>query len=88
MAVPNGPALAIPVNLQGVNVEKVGSTDSESFRKKKIPVITIHSLTQNTLSVIHSRADQMGAVDWDQYYETYRLLSAYLTLLDDVWPPQ
>ena len=40
-----------------VNVEQVGSTDSESFAGKHIPRITIHSLTQQTLSVLHSPAD-------------------------------
>ena len=82
-----GMASEMSVHIEGVDIEQVGSTDSESFRRKKIPVITIHSATQRTLSVIHSRDDQLQAIDKDAYFETYKLLAAYLTLLDSVWPP-
>jgi hypothetical protein len=34
--------------LKSVNVEQVGSTDSEQFAERKFPSITIHSLTQET----------------------------------------
>ena len=36
--------------------------------------------------MIHSREDRPKAIDKDAYYETYKLLAAYLTLLDSVWP--
>lgn len=68
--------------LQGVNIEKVGSTDSESFSKHKIPSITIHSLTQETLRIVHSPWDNPSAVRLDYYYDTYRLVAAYLAFLD------
>lgn len=70
----------LPVS--GVNVEKVGSSDSESFRAKKIPAITIHSLTSATLRILHSPRDRIEAIDRDEYYRTYRLVLAYLALLD------
>jgi hypothetical protein len=38
----------------GMNVENVGSTDSEPFREKKIPAITIHSVTSETWPILHS----------------------------------
>lgn len=38
--------LNLPIS--GVNVERVGSTDSEQFAARKIRSITIHSLTQET----------------------------------------
>ena len=75
-------ATALKLPLSGVNVERVGSTDSESFREKKIPAITIHSLTQQTLNVLHSPKDRIEAVHIDEYYRTYRLVLGYLALLD------
>jgi Iap family predicted aminopeptidase len=69
-----------------VNVEQVGSTDSESFAGKQIPRITIHSLTQDTLSVLHSPADTLQALHPDDYYNTYWLIQAYLAYLDQKLP--
>ena len=69
-----------------VDVETVGSTDSESFAGKHIPRITIHSLTQETLRVLHSPADNLQALHPDDYYDTYRLIQAYLAYLDQVLP--
>lgn len=65
-----------------MNVEQVGSTDSESFAAKKVPSITFHSLTQATLGVLHSDKDNFSAMRMDDYYESYRLLCGYLLYLD------
>jgi putative aminopeptidase FrvX len=65
-----------------VDVENVGTTDSESFTDKHIPSITIHSLTQQTLHVLHSSEDRLQALRPDEYYDTYRLVQAYLAYLD------
>ena len=70
--------------LGAMNVDGVGSTDSESFREKKIPAITIHSLTSATLRILHSPADRIEAVRVDEYYRTYQLVAGYLSLLDQV----
>lgn len=70
----------IPVG--AVNVERVGTTDSEPFREKHIPAMTVHSLTQETLRILHSPKDTMEAVHLDDYYQTYKLLLAYLAALD------
>jgi len=67
---------------EAVNVEQVGSTDSESFRLKKIRSVTIHSLTQETLPILHTAQDQLSQIDLNHYYDTYRLLVAYLAFLD------
>jgi len=75
-------AAATNLPLSGMNVERVGSTDSESFREKRIPAITIHSLTQQTLPILHSAKDRIGAVNRDRYYRSYRLIQAYLAVLD------
>lgn len=72
-----------------MNVEEVGSTDSVQFADRKIPSITIHSLTQvawNT-HLLHSNRDTLSALNLDDYYETYKLLSAYLAFLDKVLVP-
>jgi hypothetical protein len=67
----------IPVT--GANVEQVGSTDSEQFAARKIPSITIHSLTQETWNahILHTSKDRFSAIRLDDYYQTYRLLAAY-----------
>jgi hypothetical protein len=70
--------------LASVNVEQVGSTDAEQFAERKIPRITIHSLTQATWNarILHTSKDKLSAMRLDDYYRTYRLLAAYLALLD------
>jgi Zn-dependent M28 family amino/carboxypeptidase len=68
--------------LEGVNVEDVGTSDGESFAKKKIPRITIHSVTQETLPILHSARDTLDAIQPNAYYDSYRLIAAYLVYLD------
>jgi hypothetical protein len=75
-------AATVNLPVSGMNVDQVGTTDSESFREKKIPAITIHSLTSATLPILHSAKDRIGAVHKDEYYRTYRLVLAYLAVLD------
>lgn len=76
-------ARAMKLPISAVNVERIGSTDSESFREKKVPSITFHSLTQSTLHILHSRQDQLSEIKQDDYFDTYRLLAAYLSYLDE-----
>ena len=67
------------------NVEQVGAhADSESFADRKIPSITIHSLTPQAWSahILHSSKDKFSAIHMDDYYETYRLVAAYVAFLD------
>jgi Zn-dependent M28 family amino/carboxypeptidase len=75
-------ALKLPIS--AVNVEQVGSTDSEQFAQKKIPRITIHSLTQDTWNarILHTKKDTIAEVRVDDHYQTYRLVAAYLVALD------
>lgn len=75
-------AAVMQLPVAGVNVEQVGSTDSEPFRKRKVPSITLHSLTQETWPILHSDKDRWDALKLDDYYASYRLLAAYLALLD------
>jgi hypothetical protein len=78
----NTAAFTMQLPVSAVNVEKVGSTDSEPFRQEKIPSITIHSLTQSTITLLHSPKDRIEAIHLDEYYRTYHLTLAYLALLD------
>ncbi len=65
-----------------MNVDNIGSSDSESFAEFKIPRITIHSLTEKTLPILHSSRDKIDAIRMDDYYMTYRLMAGYLAFLD------
>jgi hypothetical protein len=65
-----------------MNVDDIGTADSESFAEFKIPRVTIHSLTLKTLPILHSSQDKIDAIKMDDYYTTYRLMAAYLALLD------
>ena len=80
-------AAAMKLSVQGVNVEQVGSTDSESFAHRGIPSITIHSLTQETLPILHTTKDKFEAIKLDDYYASYRLTAGYLAFLDDFLKP-
>jgi putative aminopeptidase FrvX len=70
----------------GVNVEQVGSSDSEQFAEKKIPRITVHSLTQKSWDqhILHTSKDKLTEIKLDDYYQTYRLVAAYLVFLDQL----
>ncbi|MGH9493301.1 MAG: M28 family metallopeptidase [Terriglobales bacterium] len=78
----NNVAHSMKLPLAGVNVEQVGSSDSESFAKRSIPSLTIHSVTQETFPILHSSQDTLAAIHLDDYYATYRLVAAYLSYLD------
>jgi len=75
-------AAKMQLPVAGMNVDKIGSSDSESFRDHKIPAITIHSLTQETLSILHSPRDTMASIQIGAYYRTYQLVLGYLAYLD------
>lgn len=67
--------------LRGVDMPRGFHFDSESFRKIKIPTITIHSTTQDTLLTPHL-GDDMTAMHWTEYYDSYLLIATYLSYLD------
>lgn len=74
---------AIHIPVAGVNVENVGDDDSHPFLDAKIPVITFHSVTQDTIGILHSAKDNLKAIHPDDYYAAYRLAVAYLAYLDN-----
>lgn len=79
-------AKQLNTTVTGANVDQIGSTDSVQFSERKIPSITIHSLTQETWNarILHTSKDKLSAMRLDDYYQTYKLLSAYLVFLDQV----
>ncbi len=75
-------ANAIRIPLQGVNVDRVGDDDTHPILNKKMPVISIHSVTSETLSILHSKRDNLQAIHIDDYFDAYRLVAFYLAYLD------
>jgi Zn-dependent M28 family amino/carboxypeptidase len=74
-------ALKLPASQ--IDIAAVGHTDSDSFAARKIPQITIHSLTQQNVAT--------GATTQfrpNNYYDTYRLLCGYLAYLDQILRPK
>ncbi|HEY6391959.1 MAG TPA: M28 family peptidase [Bryobacteraceae bacterium] len=77
-------ASTFKLSLSVVNAHKVGRSDSDSFQDHKAPTINIHSLTQETWPILHTRRDRMDAIHFDDYYDSYLLIRAYLAYLDKV----
>jgi Zn-dependent M28 family amino/carboxypeptidase len=78
-------ASAMKLPIQGLRIEHV-STDSETFREKKVPSIEFCAMTQSTLRLLHSSEDQVSRINQDDYYNAYHLLAAYLAYIDQVVP--
>ncbi len=73
-------AMSLPALI--MNVEGIGDSDGRSFKRRRIPIITLHSVTKDTLRILHTSNDNLAAVKLDDYYDSYRLIAAYLVLLD------
>ena len=77
-----GVADQMGLEVSGVDPSRVGGGDNESFEKLGIPALMVHSVTEEKLKILHSRHDNLKAIQMDDYYDTYRLLAAYLSYLD------
>ena len=77
-------AAALKLDFRGVNVDRVGTTDSQPFKEAHIPVLCLHSVTQETWTVVNGRRDVWSAVSWKDYYDTHKFISALLNYLDQV----
>ncbi len=73
---------ALQLKIGGVNVDKVAADDSRSFAALKVPVVSIHSVTQQNIGILHSLQDQLPAIQPDDYYNTAKLIGAFLAYLD------
>jgi Zn-dependent M28 family amino/carboxypeptidase len=80
-------AKATNLPLNGMNVDQVGSSDSEQFVKRNIPRITFHSLTQQTwdANILHTKKDQISQINLNDYYQSYCLITAYLAYIDEAY---
>lgn len=65
-----------------MDMDEVGTSDFLAFRSKHVPTLIFHSLTQETLKLLHRSADNYQALKMDDYCATYRLAAAYLAYLD------
>jgi Peptidase family M28 len=74
--------------IEAVDVENVGTSDSESFVPYGIPRITLHSVTQATLRILHSPDDRLSSIRMNDYYDSYHLIAVYLAYLDEVLKPK
>lgn len=73
-------SLKLPVAV--VNADQIANDDSASFMRRKIPTLMIHSITNRSLHVLHSADDNVSAVKFGDYYDSYRLIAAYLAWID------
>ena len=73
---------SLKLPLSAIEIEGVGSADSESFAEARIPRITISSVTMESLPILHSKADRLDAIDLAAYYDSYRVIALYLAYLD------
>lgn len=62
------------------------TTDSESFADIGVPRITIHSISRDTLRLLHTKDDNFTAIHPQLYYDSYRMIAPYLVLLDQQLP--
>jgi hypothetical protein len=80
-------AAAMKLGFAGVNFDGVtASTDSMTFHSAGMPVLSLHSATQETFRLINSPKDVWKSVSWKDYYDSHRLVSALLVYLDQKLP--
>ena len=72
-------ALKLPASQ--VDIAKAGYADSEAFASRDIPQITLHSLTRDSVAVMHTQQAQKFRPD--NYYDSYHLIAGYLAYLDE-----
>jgi nucleotide-binding universal stress UspA family protein len=75
-------AASLGIEVAGSNADRVGDDDSHPFLNARIPVLSIHSVTTQTLPILHSERDKVTAIHAEDYYAAYRLAAAYLAYLD------
>ena len=78
----NRVAASMQLPLDTMDVDDIGDSDGNSFSKRGIPIITLHSVTLGNLHILHSVDDTYNAIQMSDYYDTYKLVAAYLAILD------
>ena len=67
-----------------MNVDAYGNSDGSSFKQRGIPIITVHTVTQNNIRILHSKDDRFSAIRMKDYYDSYKLVTSYLAALDQL----
>lgn len=80
-------AANVKAPLEGIDLDQVGDGDSSPFRTRGIRVIDFHSLTQENFRILHTDRDTRAAFRKDDYWESYRLLTAFVGFLASLWSP-
>jgi Zn-dependent M28 family amino/carboxypeptidase len=75
-------AAAMKLPLRYMDVNRVGTSDFEAFRRQRVPTIIFHSITQQNLRLLHTSRDNADALNPGDYYDTYRTAAIYLAYLD------
>lgn len=70
--------LARDMNMPFGHANVLGDSDSSSFRDRKIPAITIHGLTNEYLTLLHTSKDTVTKVNPVSVYVGYRLVAAMI----------
>ena len=73
---------AVQMQLNAVDVDQVGESDSAPFKDKKIAVIDFHSIHNETFHILHSRDDNFSAVQMDGYQDSFKLFANFLAYID------
>src|SRR3974390_1145045 len=76
-------ATAARLPVSAMNVDNLGTADSESFARYHIPRITLHSVTFENWKILHSPQDTLKAIQMSDYYDSYHLIAEYLADLDE-----
>ena len=75
-----GKAMELPVGI--MNVDAYGNSDGISFKRRGVPILTLHSVSPENIKILHSKWDRIEAVDREEYYDSYNLIASFLAALD------
>ncbi|MGE0132015.1 MAG: M28 family metallopeptidase [Blastocatellales bacterium] len=77
-------ALGRELNIQVAHVRIDNArSDSASFISRKIPAVTIHTLSNDWPKILHTGADQASKINHESVYLGYRLALALLVKVDE-----
>ena len=72
--------------ISAATIEQDGGDDVEQFARRKIPRIAIQTSLQEPpeAQFLHPPADDLAAIDLDDYYASYSLLAPFIDYLDSL----
>src|SRR6202158_2123952 len=77
----NAVATSMKLPLGVATADQIGDEDSPSFRKHPVPTVMLHSVTQQSIPILHSDSDDLSAIRVDDYSDSYRIIAEYLAYL-------